>query len=66
MKAVIARVARVVPLVLEEIDISGNPRLESSYGLEIPVLEVEGRRVAKYRIAEEELTRIVRSRLDER
>jgi hypothetical protein len=61
MKAVIARVARAVPLTLQEIDISRDPELEARYGLEIPVLEIEGRRAAKYRISEEELMRLVRA-----
>jgi hypothetical protein len=61
MKAVIARVARSVPITLEEIDISGDPALEALYGLEIPVLTVEGKKAAKYRITEEELTRLLRA-----
>jgi glutaredoxin len=62
MKAVIARVARGVPLELEEIDISGDADLEARYGLEIPVLMIEGRKAAKYRIAEEELGRLIAAR----
>ena len=59
MKAVIARVARSVPLTLEEIDISGDADLEARYGVEIPVLMVDGKKAAKYRVTEEELTRIL-------
>jgi thiol-disulfide isomerase/thioredoxin len=61
MKAVIARViARSpAPMSVEEIDISSDPDLESRYGVEIPVLLVDGRKAAKYRITEQELTRIV-------
>ena len=62
MKAVVARVAQSVPLMLDEIDISGDPDLESRYGLEIPVLMVEGRKAAKYRVGEAELLAIVRGR----
>lgn len=62
MKTVIARVARVVPLTLEEIDISRDAALETLYGLEIPVLMVEGKKTAKYRITENELERILRQR----
>jgi len=62
MKAVVARVSRTTALVVEEIDISGDAKLEERYGLEIPVLMVEGKKAAKYRISEEELMRIVRSR----
>ena len=61
MKAVIARVARAVPLTLHEIDISRDHELEVRYGLEIPVLEIEGRKAAKYRITEEELTRLLKA-----
>jgi glutaredoxin len=62
MKAVVARVARTLPLRIEEIDISTDPALEARYGREIPVLMVEGRKAAKYRIAEEELRRVLTSR----
>ena len=36
--------------------------LEVRYGAEIPVLFVDGRKAAKYRVREEELTRILRDR----
>jgi hypothetical protein len=60
MKAVVEHVARAIPLSLEEIDISSDPALEARYGLEIPVLLVRGRKAAKYRIAEDELQRLLR------
>ena len=66
MKAVVARVARTMPLDLTEIDISTDPALEAQYGLEIPVLLVEGRKAAKYRIAEDALVRILTSRVPDR
>ncbi len=62
MKAIIDRVARRLPLTVEVVDISADPDLEARYGLEIPVLMVNGAKAAKYRIAEEELTRIVERR----
>jgi glutaredoxin len=62
MKAVVRTVARSVPLSLEEIDISTDPGLEERYGLEIPVLMVEGQKAAKYRIGEGELMRILAGR----
>ncbi len=62
MKAVVARVASAMPLSLQEIDISTDPALESRYGLEIPVLLVEGRRAAKHRVTEAELTRMLKAR----
>ena len=62
MKAVVDRVATREPLTLQVVDISGNPELEGRYGWEIPVLLVNGRKAAKYRIREEELTRILKGR----
>ena len=62
MKAVVARVATAVPLALEEIDISTDPALEARYGLEIPVLLVDGKKAAKYRVTEDELRRILIAR----
>ena len=60
MKAVVRRVSASAPLVLEEIDISGNGELERLYGVEIPVLLLDGKKVAKYRIGEAELLRVIR------
>lgn len=62
MKAVINRVAQSIPLQLEEIDISTSRELEERYGLEIPVLLVEGKKAAKYRIGEEELRKVLAGR----
>ncbi len=59
MKAIVERVAQTIPITLEEIDISTDPELEARYGLEIPVLLVEGKKAAKYRIAEEDLRRLL-------
>jgi glutaredoxin-like protein DUF836 len=66
MKAVVTQVARTIPLELEEVDISADPALEAQYGLEIPVLLVEGKKTAKYRIAEDALVRILTSRAPDR
>lgn len=63
MKAVVRRVSATVPVSLEEIDISGHAELERLYGLEIPVLLADGKKVAKYRIGEGELLRILEARL---
>ena len=64
MKAVIARVSqgRADDVTLEEIDISTDADLESRYGTEIPVLLLNGRKVAKYRVTEGELGRMLRAR----
>jgi len=57
MKAVVDRVSRTVPLTCDVIDIGGNEELEAAYGLEIPVLLVNGKKAAKYRVAEADLLR---------
>ena len=61
MKAVVQRVTRAaaVPTTIEEIDISTDAGLEARYGMEIPVLLIDGRKAAKYRITEEALTRLL-------
>src|SRR5204863_6091020 len=61
MKAVVDRVARasVPPPSIEVVDISRDPDLEARYGVEIPVLLVNGKKAAKYRITEDALTRIL-------
>jgi hypothetical protein len=66
MKATVARVARATPLTLEVIDISGDAALEAQYGLEIPVLMIGGKKVAKYRIGEDQLSRLLLAREQER
>ena len=61
MKTVVERVARTstpVPTI-EVIDISSDPELEGLYGLEIPVLMVNGKKAAKYRVTEDGLRRML-------
>jgi len=64
MKAVVARVMGGLsdPIQVDEIDISTDPALESRYGLEIPVLLIDGKKVAKYRVSDAELRRAIASR----
>jgi hypothetical protein len=64
MKAVVARVSRRIAFSIEEIDISGNPELEARYGVEIPVLMVNGRKAAKYRVSEDQLVAILKGRTE--
>jgi len=61
MKVIVERVIRDtrVAAQIEEIDIADNPDLEERYGPQIPVLLVNGRKAAKYRISEKELTRML-------
>ena len=64
MKAVMARVVRDLEMAvtIDEVDISTDADLEARYGLEIPVLLIDGRKAAKYRVTEGELARMLRSR----
>ena len=62
MKTLVDRVALTVPLTLEVIDISTDPELDAVYALEIPVLLVNGKKAAKYRVTEAELMRMLRAR----
>ena len=58
MKAVVLRTIQDRPgITVEEIDISGDPSLLAQYELEIPVLMVDGKKAAKYRITAEDLAR---------
>ena len=64
MKEVVERAACGAdpPIAIEEIDISTDAGLGARYGLEIPVLLIDGRKVAKYRVTEGELKRLLRDR----
>jgi thiol-disulfide isomerase/thioredoxin len=62
MKQVIEAVAARVPLTLDVVDISTDPALVDRYGLEIPVLTIEGKKAAKYRVTERELEEKLRRR----
>ena len=64
MKAIVERAAPAAGATvrIDEIDISTDAVLEARYGLDIPVLLLDGRKVAKYRVTEEELTRILAAR----
>jgi hypothetical protein len=62
MKAIVRRVALGTPLQVDEIDISGDSELEARYGAEIPVLLLDGIKVAKYRISESDLRRALQAR----
>jgi hypothetical protein len=67
MKAVIAKVVRALPppanaaggVKLTEIDISTDADLEGRYGHEIPVLMINGKKAAKYRVEERALRRMI-------
>ena len=65
MKAVVNRVGRRAPIALTEVDITTDRALEARYGTEIPVLMIEGKKVAKYRVTEENLMRILAAKAGE-
>ena len=62
MEAVIDRVARDRRATLDVVDISTDAALEALYGVEIPVLLVNGQKIAKYRISEDVLIRALDAR----
>ena len=64
MKAIVERVARAAgaAVAVDEIDITTDPKLEAAYGLEIPVLMIDGKKAAKYRVSEDELRRVLAAR----
>ena len=64
MKAVVARAIHGREITLEEIDISGDPGLLERYALEIPVLMIDGKKAAKFRITEAELRHKLERRLN--
>jgi hypothetical protein len=59
MHAVVERVAREIALTIEEVDVDTDPALAATYGAEVPVLCVNGRKAFKYRVDE----RALRARL---
>ena len=64
MKAVVKQVVRDVDesASIDEVDISTDPALEALYGLEIPVLMIDGKKAAKYRVTEDALKRMLAGR----
>jgi glutaredoxin len=66
MKSIVHRVMATHPsaqtITLDEIDISTDPVLLDRYSVEIPVLMIDGKKVAKYRVSEAELRRMVEAR----
>jgi glutaredoxin len=66
MKSLIHRVvgehSNTHDISIDEIDISTDRDLVERYGLEIPVLLIDGKKVAKYRVSEAELTQMLEAR----
>ena len=66
MKAVVqSAIADRTDIALDEIDISTDPDLLHRYGLEIPVLMIDGRKAAKYRVSSEQIRRMIEGRTSE-
>jgi glutaredoxin len=62
MKATVHRVALGPGISIDEVDISSEPALMDRYGLEVPVLMIDGKKVAKYRVSEQDLQRMIEAR----
>jgi glutaredoxin len=64
MKATVQRAVRLSPepASIDEIDISRDADLEARYGVDIPVLLVDGKKAAKYRVTEKEVKRMLSAR----
>jgi glutaredoxin len=56
-RRVLTRVREETPFELEEVDISGDPKLEAAYRERIPVVEVEGETAFTYYVHPDGLRR---------
>lgn len=59
-KEALDRVRTAEPFELEIIDVDTDPTLVDKYGLEVPVILVDGKKVAKYRVDEAALLKRLR------
>ena len=50
-----------IPFEVETVDVDGDPALRDLYGSEVPVVMLEGKKVAKYHLDEDMLRRRLRS-----
>lgn len=63
MKAIVrSAIAGSPDISLDEIDISADRDLTERYGLEIPVLMVDGKKVAKYRVSPADVRKMIERR----
>ena len=63
IKRVVREVGAEVLLETEEIDVDGSPELKETYGSEVPVLLINGRKAFKYRVTIQELRKKLRQRV---
>ena len=62
MLAELATLGRQLPLPpLEVLDVDSDPQLQRRYGLEVPVLLLDGSVVCRHRLDLKELTRLLRA-----
>ena len=57
VKETLERVRVTQPFELRIVDIDGSEELRARFGLEVPVVFVDGRKAFKYRVTEDELRR---------
>ena len=57
-----AREKQPFELVVIDLDAEATEEKRAAYTLEVPVLEIDGRKVAKYRVDEARLLRLLRDR----
>ena len=58
----LAELGRALPLPpLELLDVDSDPQLQRRYGLEVPVLLLDGMVVCRHRLDRDELTRLLRA-----
>jgi VanZ family protein len=54
---IILKVRTEIPFAYEKVDVSGDADLSSRYGLELPVVLMDGRKIFKFRVDPEQLKR---------
>jgi glutaredoxin len=59
-KEVLLRVRQRYEFILNEINIETDPELERTYGMEIPVVTINGNKAFKYRVDEAEFEKRVK------
>lgn len=62
MKAIVQDAAETWALTVEEVDVDADPALIERYGRDVPVLALDGREVARHRIAADALRELLQSR----
>lgn len=58
-KAVVAPIAKARGLTVETVDVDGSEELKALYGLEVPVVFVDGRKAFKFRVDAKKLEKLL-------